>query len=172
MRNILNRFSPQDMIELRMILFGTVVSTLGGFMFGLGLLANAASVDATLDGYLTQFVLAAILGGGVGFVYGYIASLVLGFMIAALTLVFFREMRYPLLFRAVAGIVTAVGIYLFSPLNVIPWSLSTVLKNDVSRSPVAAAVLVLYLVAIYLSQIVARKYICEVSSFGRKAKPR
>ena len=172
MRNILEPFYSQNMIVLRMTLFGTVVSTLGGFMFVLGLLANAAPVDATLDGYLTQFVLAAKLGGSVGFVYGFIASLVLGFMMAALTLVFFREMRFPRLFRAVAGIVTAVGICLFSPLNVVPWSLSAVLKNDVSRSPEAVAVLVLYLVAIYLSQIVARKYICEVSPIERKAKTR
>ncbi len=172
MRNILEPFYSQNMIVLRMTLFGTVVSTLGGFMFVLGLLANAAPVDATLDGYLTQLLLAAILGGSVGFVYGFIASLVLGFMIAALTMVFFREMRFPRLFRAAAGIVTAVIIYLVSPLNVVPWSLSTVLKNDVSRSPEAVAVLVLYLVAIYLSQIVARKYICEVSPIGRKAKTR
>ncbi|MCY4073064.1 MAG: hypothetical protein OXG60_17355 [Chloroflexi bacterium] len=172
MTALLKTIGPRAMIVLRMSLYGMAISTLGGFMFGLAFLGQIAPIEASWVDYLMQFALAAFFGGGIGYCYGFIAAPALGFMIASLTLVFFREMTYPRLFRAAAATITAAGIYLVSPLNVVSWSLSTVLSNDVTRSPETVAVLVLYVLAIYLSQIVARKYIREVSSNGRKVKAR
>lgn len=169
---LLKTIDPRALLVLRMSLYGMAVSSLGGFMYGLAFLGQIAPKETSWVDYLTQFALAAFLGGGIGLCYGFIAAPMLGFMIAALTLLFFREMTYPRLFRAAAAAITAAGIYLVSPLNVVSWSLSTVLNNNVARSPESVAVLVLYVLAIYLSQIVARKYIQEVSPNGQKAKLR
>ncbi len=170
MTSLLKIIGPRAMIVLRMSLYGMAISTLGGFMFGLGFLGHAT--DSTLDEYLTQFLLAMIFGGGIGYVYGFVASPLLGIMIASLTLIFFREMRHPRLFRAAAGAITAGVIYIFSPLDIVRWSLATMLNNDISRYPESVGVLILFVLAIYLSQIVARKYIQDVSPNGRKAKAR
>lgn len=169
---LLKTIGPRAMIVLRMSIYGMAVSSLGGFMYGLAFLGQIAPKEASWVDYPTQFALAAFFGGGIGLCYGFIAAPALGCMIASLTLLFFREMSYPRLFRAAAGTITAAGIYLVSPLDIVSWSLSTVLNNNVARSPESVAVLVLYVLAIYLSQIVARKYIQEVSPNERKAKAR
>ncbi|MCY4021344.1 MAG: hypothetical protein OXG39_18195 [Chloroflexi bacterium] len=172
MTALLKTIGPRAMIVLRMSLYGMAISTLGGFMYGLGFLEHIAPIDPSWDDYLAQFAFAAFFGGGIGFCYGFLAAPVLGYMIALLALIFFREMTYPRLFRAAAATITAAGIYLVSPLDVVSWSLATVLNNNFVQSPEAVAVLVLYVLAIYLSQIVARKYIQEIPSEGRKVKAR
>lgn len=172
MTALLKTIGPRELIVLRMSLYGMTISTLGGFMFGLGFLAHIMPVDATGNDYLMQFAFAAFLGGGIGSFYGFFAAPALGCMIASLTLVFFRETSHPRFFRAAAGAITAAGIYVISPLDVVRWSLATMLTNDINRHPETVAVCVLYFLAIYLSQIVARKYIQEVSSEDRKVKAR
>ncbi len=172
MTSLLKIIGPRTMIVLRMSLYGMAISTLGGFMFGLEFLGHVMPKDSTLDDYLMQFLFAMIFGGGIGYIYGFVASPLLGIMIASLTLIFFREMHHPRLFRAAAGAITAGLIYIFSPLDVVRWSLATMLNNDISGYPESVAVLILYVLAIYLSQIVARKYIHDVSPDGRKAKAR
>ena len=172
MRAISTTTDPRAKLVLRMSLYGMALSTFGGLMFVLVILAEIPPSDITLEDYRAALLHVAITGGGIGFVYGSIASTVLGIVIASLTLVFFREAHHPRLFRAAAGVITAVGIYFVSPLEVVPWSLSTIMNRNGSRYPGTIAVLVLYVLAIYLSQIVSRKYIREVSPSGRKANPR
>lgn len=172
MRLFQGKVNSRALIVLRMSVYGTLTSILGAFMFSLGFIENTFFNDANWEEYLELIVPTALMGGGIGFFYGFAASTLLGLAIASLTFVFFRETRHPWLFRVVAGILTAVGIYMISPLDVVRWSLATILNNDISHYPESVAVSVLYVLAIYLSQIVARKYIQEVSPNGRKAKVR
>lgn len=172
LKRVLHGLGPRAMIVLRMSVYGTLTSILGAFMFGLGFVEHILPSAPTLEDILAQIGLAAMMGGGIGFAYGFAASTFLGLAIALSTLVFFRGMRHPRLFRAVAGATTAVAVYCVSPLDVVRWSLATIMTSDVGRYPESGAVLVLYILAIYLSQIVARKYIREIAISVPKAKIR
>lgn len=176
MINLTQRFQfeekdPRISVFLSMTDYGLVVSGIGGAMYGMALLLglpNGQSADiATV---LIAIVLGLIFGGLIGLFYGALASPILGFAMALFAAVFCRDGRRPRLLKLTFAALTAVVIFLVSPLDVVKEAFAQVLQGS-SINPLADfSAIAVYFIAIYLSQIVARKYLRQVSARRRKDK--
>ncbi len=162
--------APHETMAMRMGKYGTAVSSLGGFMCAMAVMADSAGT--TVDYANAAVGLALIFGGGIGFAYGRVASYVIGCSMVVVTLALFREIRYPWQLKFVYGMITATIVYFFSPFDIVRLSIASFLSGQSIGLIADLSVIAVYVIAIYLSQIVARKYISEVSLTGRKAKIR
>ncbi|MCY3780683.1 MAG: hypothetical protein OXG78_10275 [Chloroflexi bacterium] len=163
---------PWINVCMRMVMCGTAVSTLGGFAFGMAFLfglpaASSMTLEIVLSGIFTGFV----FGGGFGLIYGILASPIIGLAMTVTAALFFRCGRRPRLLKLTFGTLTAVPIYLVSPFHIVRNAFAQILEGSSYNLLADWSVMAIYVLAIYLSQIVARKYLREISPRKRKDKP-
>ena len=162
---------PRINVFLRMTDYGIVVSGIGGAAYGLALLLGMQDGSSmTAVAVLAAIVLVSIFGGLFGLFYGSLAAPIIGFAMVLLAAVLSRGGRRPRLLKLSFGALTAAVIYLISPLDVVREAFAQVLQGHSSNALADFSAIAVYGIAIYLSQIVARKYLREAAARKRKAK--
>ena len=173
MRQIkLDRTQPWINVFTRMGLYGAAISTLSGcayflaIAFGLPYMSRMP-FDVALSGLFFGSLLSAL----VGLLYGLLIAHVIGLAMALTAALFFPDGRRPRLLKIAFGALTAIPIYLVSPFDAVKTGFAWILEGS-SANPLADwSVLAIYALAIYLSQIVARKHLREISRRKPKEKP-
>ena len=163
----MNTYGPFTRMITRMTMYGTAVSALGGFAFCLALFGFPYD---TVESPMSTFLWASLFGTGFGFLYGIFASLTIGVLMVLMTVLFFRKVSRPRLFKLAMGVITAVSMCVFSPNNIVSYFVLCLLGResfDDFAGPFAILAVVLVL-AIYVSQIVARQHIAKISPIKRK----
>ena len=153
-------------------IWGSAVSALSGCAYflaiGFGLpYARQMPFDAALIGLTMGSFLAAL----VGLFYGLLAANFIGLlmMIAAATL--FPNGSRPRLLKLAFGALTAIPIYLVSPLDAVSGAFAQILEGRSSNPLADLTAVSIFLIAIYLSQVVAKKYLREIAQRKPKRKP-
>ena len=154
--------NPRLKMALRMTYYGTVVSSVGGFVFSLPFLLGLANLE--MDNIRQALVLAVFFGGGTGLFRRLLASLLIGIAMAIVAGKFFKEITNPWSFKFAMGITTAAIVHLFSPANLVSFYISELTDGDYDPLLETATVIAVYAGAIYLSQVMAGKYIREMAT--------
>lgn len=167
-----NQTHPRTNLLARMGLQGTAVSTVSGCAYCLAVIFGLPHAqEIPFHVVLIRFAIGSFLGALVGLLYGLLMAHFIGLSMALTTAFFFPDGRRARLLKFAFGALTAVTIYLVSPFHIVRDAFAQILERR-STNPLAdlSAVLI-YAIAIYLSQIVARKYLREISLRKRKVKP-
>lgn len=160
---------PRSNLIARMGLQGTAVSTVSGCAYflaiGFGLpYMREMPFDVASIGMVAGSFLAAV----VGLFYGLVAAHFIGLTMALAAAVLFPNGRRPRLLKITFGALTAIPIYLVSPFDAVKSAFAQILEGR-SNNPLADwTALAILVIAIYLSQIVAKRYLREISQ--RKPK--
>ena len=158
--------NPRLKMALRMTYYGTVVSSVGGFVFSLPFLLGLANLE--MDNIRQALLLAVFFGGGTGLFRRLLASLLIGIAMAIVAGKFFKEITNPWSFKFAMGITTAAIVHLFSPANLVSFYISELTDGHYDPLLETATVIAVYAGAIYLSQVMAGKYMREISSMSQK----
>ena len=160
--------NPRLRLALRMTWYCMVVSYIGGFLLTLFFLLDFAHPN--LENVKRALVLAIFFGGGTGLFRRLLASLLIGIAMAIVAGKFFKEITNPWGFKFAMGITTAAIVHLFSPIHLVNFYISELTRGENDPVLETAAVIAVYAGAIYLSQVMAGKYVREISSMSQKGK--
>lgn len=146
-----------------------------GLMFG-GLSGGLTlqAVEVTTGHYggqltLFWFCFSFIFGAIGGSIFGAISGLFSGFFMAIITRLLFQELRLTLIYKLLMGLTTLVTTsYIFWDSEI--WLFLKTMRFENAGSVWAVTLVMSVIIAVYVSQIVARKYINEVSVRKAKAK--
>lgn len=147
----------------RMTIYGIVLGATAGALVGVTMLMGWGMGDNILDSIASSLILGILYGGIFGGIYGSMGGLFSGTVMTFVTALGYREVRNPQRYKLAMGTITALmtgGTFLFFGL----FDLGT---NDMVWLLV---VLISVAIAVYASQIAARKYIRELSVRKEKAK--
>lgn len=162
---------PLLKVLLRMVLYGVALSVAGGSVYGAAmLLGMPEATSMSLDDLLSGLVLGSLFGGIYGLAYGVLAMPVIGFVMTITAALFFRKQRRPWRLQCTFGAIAAVSIYLASPLNIVQDAFAALLTGQSFNLLADLTVMAITLLAIYCSQIVARKYLRDISHGKRKTE--
>lgn len=153
----------------RMTIYGAVLGGIAGVLVGFVILFGEHNPE--YDPHIIQFamevaVISVIWGGMFGGIYGGASGLFCGIVMAVITSIGYGTVRNPRNFKIVMGTITAVitsGIFLVGGL----WDLGAGEAGDLTW---ASAMVMSVVIAVYASQITARKYVNEMSLGKAKAK--
>lgn len=163
---------PRVALFRRMGLWGTAVSALSGWAYFLAIAFGLPYMsEMPFDVALSGLFFGSFMSALVGLVYGLLAAHFIGLAMALTAAAFFPEGRRPRLHKITFAAITAIPIYLVSPLDAVRSAFALILEGS-SANPLADwTAMAIYAFAIYLSQIVARTYLREISARKRKEKP-
>ncbi len=153
--------NPRLRMALRMTYYGTVISSVGGFLFSLFFLLDFANAD--LNKITQALILAVFFGGGTGLFVRLFASLLIGIAMTIVTGRFFEEIANPWAYKLAMGALTATVVHLFSPAYLVSFYMSELTDGDYDPLLETATVIAVYAGAVYLSQVMAGKYMREIS---------
>ena len=163
---------PRINLLERMGLYGTAVSAVSGCAFGLVFIfGQPHTQEAPFHVVMARFALGSFLGALVGLLYGLLMAHFIGLAMALTAALFFPDGRRPRLLKITFGALTAVLIYLVSPFHIVRDAFEAILEGSSYNLQANLSAIAIYIIAIYLSQIVARKYLREISARKRKGKP-
>ncbi len=164
--------NPRINLLERMGLYGTTVSAVSGCAYGLASIFGLPNVpEMPFDVVLGGFFIGSVFGAIIGIIYGILASHFIGLAMALIAALFFPDGCRPRLLKIAFGALTAVTIYLVSPFDIVRGAFTTLLEGSSYSLQADLTAVAIYVNAIYLSQIVARKYLREVSTEKRKQRP-
>ena len=146
-----------------------VASSVGGFLFSLPLLLDFANLDS--ENIKQALVLAVFFGGGTGLFQRLFASILLGAAMAIVSRSFFKTVANPWVFKFAMGITTSAIVHLFAPNHLVRFYLSELAEGEYEPLWESVTVIAVYAGAISLSQVMARKYLREISPEAQKEKP-
>ena len=171
-RITLNQWHPWTNAFARMGIWGSAVSAVSGCAYflaiGFGLpYARQMPFDAALIGLTMGSCLAAL----VGLFYGILAAHFIGLLMMIAAANFFPDASRPRLLKLAFGALTAFPIYLVSPLDAVSSAFAKILEGRSSNPLADLTAVAIFLIAIYLSQVVAKKYLREIAQRKPKGKP-
>ena len=163
---------PRTNIIARMGIWGTAVSALSGCAYflaiGFGLpYARQMPFDVALIGFAAGSFLSAL----VGLFYGLLAAHFIGLMMMIAAAIFFPNGSRPRLLKYAFGALTAITIYLVSPFDAVSTAFAQILEGRSSNPLADLTAVAIFLIAVYLSQVVAKKYLREIAQRKPKGKP-
>ena len=167
-----NQTHPKTNLIARMSLQGMAVSTLSGCAYFLAIGFGLPYMrEMPFEVALTGMVAGSCLAALVGLLYGLLAAHFIGLSMALAAAIFFPNGRRPRLLKIIFAALTAIPIYLVSPLDAVKSAFAQILAGR-STNPLADwTALAILAIAIYLSQTVAKKYLREISQRKPKGKP-
>ncbi len=145
------------------MIYGIISATFAGAIVGF-----ANELDAV--GYF-EF---GRLGFGyalVGLVYGLIAAPIIAFVIKLLADVYYPRLDKPRRFRIAVGGFTLIAVGVSAPFFAVYLALREILRGSPDFPLSNGAIILMWLFGVYLSQVLAKKYVAEVSPRKRKQKP-
>lgn len=152
----------------RMTIYGAVLGAIAGMLVGFVILLGEFSpeYDQNIISFVAETaVISAIWGGMFGGMYGGASGLFCGFAMTVVTSIGYATVRNPRNYKIVMGTLTAVltsGVFFLGGL----WDLGVEMGILTWASALGMSVVI----AVYASQITARKYINEISMGKEKAK--
>lgn len=167
---MLNRWNPEKHLRihnprlrlaLRMTWYCMVFSFIAGFLLTLLFLLDLANPD--LENIKQALVLATFFGGGTALFQRLLASILIGATMAFVSGKFFTTVSNPWAFKFVMGLIAAIILHLFAPLQLVRFYLAELTGGEYAPYLEMAGVIAVYAGAIYLSQVMAGKYIRETS---------
>ena len=154
--------NPRLRLALRMAWYSMVVSSIGGLLFSLAFLLDLPNAHAE---NLTQaLILALFFGVGTALFQRLLASILIGAAMAIVSGAFSRQITYPWLYKFVMGLTATAVVHLFAPVQLARFYLSELTAGDFDTRLEVAAAAAVYAGAIYLSQVMAGKYLREIAT--------
>lgn len=154
--------NPRLRLALRMTWYCMVVSSVGGVLFTLVFLLDFSNPNRE---HITQaLVLAIFFGGGTALFQRLLASILIGAAMAIVSGRFFQTVSNPWIYKFAMGLTAAAIVHLFAPIQLVRFYLSELIDGAYELPLEMASVIAVYAGAIYLSQIMARKYLRETST--------
>lgn len=154
--------NPRLRLALRMAWYCMVGSSIGGVLFSLAFLLDLPNAYAES---LTQaLILALFFGVGTALVQRLLASILMGAAMAIVSGAFSTQITYPRLYRFVMGLTAAAVVHLFAPVHLVRFYLSELTGGEYDARVEGAAAAAIYVGAIYLSQVMAGKYLRELAT--------
>lgn len=143
----------------RALIYGIASATFAGFFIGF---AYSIEINEFAAVAFNHFVTT-------GLVFGLVAAPVFAFLMTILARWLYRENSDANRFKLAMGLVTLIGVGVSAPYLAVVIALGELLSGG--RILFAGAILLMWGFGVYLSQILARKYIAEASPRKRKVKP-
>ena len=169
--DLLSRFNPDEHLRIRnprlrlamrMIWYCMVASSIGGCLFTLSFLLDFP--DSLAEDLQQALILAIFFGGGTALHQRLLASILIGAAMAFVTGRFPHPIAYVWSYHLATGIAAATIVHLFAPIQPARFYLTELTAGDFDTRLEVAAAFAIYAGAIYLSQVVARKYIRETAA--------
>lgn len=161
----MNRMGQLVKMGILMTLFGVMLGALAGFLVGWTLLLSDTPLSDIPREIAGITFISGIYGTMFGGLYGGMSGFISGLGMVLVTAVGFREIRNVRRFRIVMGLITAIitgGVFMLGGL----WDFGYGLELAWTSAMVLSVV-----IAVYASQIIAKKYIKEMSLRKRKGSP-
>jgi len=149
-------------LALRMMWYCMVVSFVGGFLFTLPFLLDFPHPN--MENIGQALVLAIFFGGGTALHQRLLASILIGAAMAFVTGKFPQPITYPWAYKFAMGLTTTAIVHLFAPIQLVRFYLSELTDGEYDARLEIAAAIAIYAAAIYLSQVMAQKYIRETTT--------
>ena len=147
----------------RAVIYGITSATFAGATVGF-----ANELDAV--GYF-DFGRLAFGYALAGLVYGLIAAPIIAVVMKLLAHVYYPRLDKPRRFRIAVGGFTLIAVGLTAPLFSVYLALREIYRGSPDFPLSYSAIILMWLFGVYLSQVLANKYIAEVSPKKRKQKP-
>lgn len=160
--------SPRARLALRMSWYCMVLSSIGGCLFSLPFLLDFQNPNP--ENIKQALVLALFFGVGTGLHQRLIASILIGVAMAFVTGRFPGRISYPWSYKLAMALTAATVVHLFAPIQLVRFYLSELTKGEYNHYMESAAVIALYAGAIWLSQVMARKYLRELRTGEAEAR--
>lgn len=157
--------SPYLKIFLRMPAYGFGLGFSAGALslFTIALMrANDYGFGITIGGLVGGIVWSIVFGGMIGGMYGTIAGFASGSIMVGVSYMAFRVVQTPRIYKLVMGIITCAAT-LFVFLDGELMTLLSYIQPETADMSAVAVMLMSVVIAVYASQITARKYIHEIS---------
>lgn len=139
-----------------------VLSSIGGVLFSLAFLLDLPNAYAE---NLTQaLILALFFGVGTALFQRLLASILIGAAMAYVSGRFFKKIANPWLYKLAMTLTAAAIIHLFAPIELARFYLSELTSGEYDARLEIAAAAAVYAGAIYLSQVMAGKYLREIAT--------
>jgi len=139
-------------------MYGTILGGIAGALVGFVILLPEASFSDILE----LLYASTLFGGAFGAVYGGISGIISGIVMTLVTALAFREIHDVKRFKTTMGVITAVitsGVFVLGGL----WSLGFNIELAWTGAMILSVV-----IATYASQIVAKKYLRDISIRKKK----
>jgi hypothetical protein len=154
--------NPRLRLALRMTWYSMVVSSIGGVLFSLGFLLDLPNAYA--ENLAQALILALFFGLDTALFQRLLASMLIGAAMAAISGRFFARGANPWLYKFVMGLIATAIVHMFAPIQLVRFYLSELSGGEYEPFLESAAVIVVYAGAIFLSQVMARRYIHEIAT--------
>ena len=147
----------------RAVIYGITSATFAGAIIGF-----ANELDS--PGYF-DFGRLAFSHALVGLVYGLIAAPIIAAVLKLLADVYFPRLDKPRRFRIVVGAFTLIAVAITAPFFAVYFALKAIFGGTMDFPLFYSAIILMWFFGVFLSQVLANKYIAEVSPRKRKQKP-
>ena len=154
--------NPRLRLALRMIWYSMVVSSGGGLLFSLAFLLDLPNAYA--ENLSQALILALFFGVGTALFQRLLAAILMGAAMATISGRFFARGAKPRLYKFVMALTAAAIVHLFAPIQLVRFYLSQLAAGEYEPFVEVASVLAVYAGAVYLSQVMAGKYLREIAT--------
>ena len=154
--------NPRLRLALRMTWYSMVLSSIGGVLFSFAFLLDLPNAYA--DNLTQALILALFFGVGTALGQRLLASILLGACMAIVSGAFSRQITYPWLYKIAMGLTAAAIIHLFAPIQLVRFYLTELAAGGYDARWEIAAAAAVYAGAIYVSQVMAGKYLREIEA--------
>ncbi len=154
--------SPRLRLALRMAWYSMVASSIGGVLFSLAFLLDLPNAYA--ESLAQALILALFFGVGTALGQRLLASILMGAAMAIFSGAFAQRITYPWSYRFAMALTAAAVVHLFAPIQLVRFYLSELTAGEYQPILETAAAIAVYAGTIYLSQVMAGKYLREVSA--------
>lgn len=142
--------------------YSMVVSSISGCLFTLPFLLDFPNSQA--ENLPQALILAIFFGGGTALHQRLLASILIGAAMAFITGRFPHPIAYPWSYQLAMGMTAAAIVHLFEPIGLVRFYLLELTNGEYEPILESAAAIAIYAGAIYLSYVMAGRYIRETTS--------
>ena len=153
--------NPRLRMALRMTWYSMVASSIGGLLFALPFLLDFPNSVVETECRRLCWPYSC---GGTALFQRLFASVLIGAAMAIVTGRFFQKITNPWVYKMAMALTTAAIVHLFAPIQLVRFYLSELTVGDYEPFLEMVTVIAVYAGAIYLSQVMAQKYIREITT--------
>jgi hypothetical protein len=139
-----------------------ILSSIGGMLFSLAFLIDFP--NSLVENLSQALVLALFFGGGTALFQRLLASILIGVLMAFVSSRFFKVVNSRWLYHTAMALTATTVVYLFAPLQLVRFYLSELAAGEYLLMLESVAVVGVYAGAIFLSHVMAGKYLREVAA--------
>lgn len=154
--------NPRLRLALRMTWYSMVVSSIAGVFFSLAFLLDLPNAYA--NDPAQALILALFFGVGTALFQRLLASILMGATMAFISGRLFKQVTNAWLYKFAMALTTAAIVHLFAPIQLVRFYLSELTAGEYEPFLEMASVYAVYAGAVYLSQVMAGKYLREIAT--------